>query len=140
MAESRSEYEAQALKDLIEVAVALKKSGMLDLLKALSERSEELMTLMADDITLYRALGLMDAAGSGLDKVDPDDIIDSKQTIEDLTRCTIRSMAEVSRKGVKPVGLTGMLGALRDKDVQVGLGLLIQLAKGLGACYSSRKK
>ncbi len=135
----RGELEAQALKDLIEVAVALKKSGMLDLLKALSEKSEELMTLMADDITLYRAIGLMDAAGAGIYKADPDDIIDSKLAIEDLTKCTVKSMAELSRKGAKPVGLLGALGALRDRDVQVGLGILIQIAKGLGACYSKKK-
>ncbi|MEB3773790.1 MAG: DUF1641 domain-containing protein [Desulfurococcales archaeon] len=140
MEEARSQYEAQALKDLIEVAVALKKSGMLDLLKALSEKSEELMTLMADDIALYRALGLADAAVSAIDKVDPDDIINSKKTIEGLTMCAVKALAEAGKTEPKPVGgVFGLMGALRDKDVQVGLGLMIQIAKGLGACYRSKK-
>jgi len=135
MEEVRGEYEAQALKDLVEIAVALKKSGVLDLLKVLSEKSDELLTLLADDITVYRAVGLADAALTGLYKSEPDDIIGSKKVIEDLTRCTIKSLSKAGSEGVKPVGLTGLIGALRDRDVQVGLGLLIQIARGLGSCY-----
>jgi len=47
---------------------------------------------------------------------------------------TAVAVAEVE----KPIGLMGLLAALRDPDVQRGLGYLVSLLKQLGKCMEKR--
>ena len=132
------ELEAKALAELIEIAVKLKESGILDLLRELADMADEIVSSIADDAGLYRTLGLADAAQSGLAKVEDDDFIQAKIVLENLVKCSMKGLAEAGRKEIPRVGLFGMLGALRDKDVQKGLGLLLALAKGMGACVDEK--
>ncbi|ALL01907.1 hypothetical protein Pyrde_1864 [Pyrodictium delaneyi] len=129
----------KALETLVEVAVYLKESGILDLLRVVAERSGELLTIIANDPALHRVSALADGATRGITRLKPEEVISVKQNIEKLTECTLRSMAAVNPADVKPVGLFGMLGALRDRDVQRGLGLLLAIAKNLGACTARTK-
>lgn len=127
-----AEKELESIKTLARVAVSLKEAGILDLLAELAERSEEILTSMAGDRSLYRTLGVADALQTGVNKVGDDDFIDAKAALEELARCGLKGLAYAYREA-KPVGLLSLLGAIRDPDVQKGLGILIAIAKGLGA-------
>ena len=61
-----------------------------------------------------------------------------KMNLEELTYCTLNALAAAKSSEAKRVGLFGMLSALRDLDVQLGLGLLLAIAKNLGACIRSQ--
>ncbi len=137
--EMGKELEAKALADLIDIAVRLKESGILDLLRELADMADEIVSAVADDAGLYRTLGLADAAQSGLAKVEDDEFIQAKMALEDLVRCSMKGLAEAGKGDIPRVGLTGMLGALKDKDVQKGLGLLLTIAKGVGSCVDEKK-
>jgi len=132
------EEAVKALETLIETAVLLKESGMLDMLRVIAEKSGELLALIGNDVGLARALGLAHAAHSALEnRVSGSDITAAKNLIETMTSCTIKAMAQTDPAKAKPRGLFGMLGALRDRDVQMGLAVLLDLAKHLGACIRS---
>ncbi len=129
------EEAVKALETLIETAVMLKESGMLDMLRVIAEKSGELLALIGNDVGLARALGLAHAAHSALEnRVTGADVAGAKNLIETMTGCTIKAMAKTDPAKAKPRGLFGMLGALRDRDVQMGLAVLLDLAKNLGAC------
>lgn len=132
------EEASKALESLVETAVALKRSGILDMLRIIAEKSDELLALIGNDVPTQRALGLAHAAQSGLAKLTPGEVLGAKNTIELMTACSLKAMASTKPEEVKPKGLFGMLGALRDKDVQVGLAFLLAVAKGLGACIRSQ--
>ena len=134
----RDEEAIKALETLVETAVMLKETGMLDMLRVIAEKSGELLALIGNDVGIARALGLLHAAQSGLEnRVTGDDVRDAKKLIETMTGCTVKAMAATDPAKAKPRGLFGMLGALRDKDVQMGLAVLLDLAKNLGACIRS---
>jgi uncharacterized protein YjgD (DUF1641 family) len=125
---------SKALEALVETAVALKRSGMLDMLRVVAEKSGELLALIGNDVATQRALGIVHAAQSGMEKVEPDEILNAKPVVELMTSCGLKAMANTKPEKVKPKGLFGLLGAMRDKDVQVGLALLLEIARNLGAC------
>lgn len=134
------EESMKALEALMEVAVYLKESGILDLLRIVAERSSELLALIGNDPAVHRASALAGGATRGITRLKPEEIVAAKQSIEKLTECTLRSIAAVDPAEAEPVGLFGMLGALRDRDVQRGLGLLLAIAKNLGACTAAKKQ
>ena len=134
-----AQEELESIKTLARIAVALKQSGILDLLAELAERSEEILTSLAGDKSLYRALGVADALQEGINKVGDDDFIDAKAALEELTRCSMKGLAHAYREA-KPVGLLGLLTSVRDPDVQKGLGILLSIAKGLGAACGEEEE
>ena len=134
------EESMKALEALMEIAVYLKESGILDLLRVVAERSNELLALIGNDPAIHRATALAHGATRGITRLKPEEVVAAKQNIEKLTECTLRSMASVDPAEAKPVGLFGMLGMLRDRDVQRGLGLLLAIAKNLGACAAAGKQ
>ncbi len=131
--------EIESLKTLARVAVELKRTGILDLLAELAERGEEILTSLSGDKALYRALGLADALQGGINRVEDDAFIDAKAALEELTRCSVKGLAYAYNEA-KPVGLLGLLGALRDEDVKRGLGMLVAIAKGMGAACGGEEK
>ncbi|RUM48106.1 MAG: hypothetical protein DSY37_00550 [Hyperthermus sp.] len=135
------EESLRALETLVEVAVRLKEAGILDMLRVIAEKGEELMALLGNDVGIMRMLGLAHAAHSALEHgVTADDVAGAKRVIELLTSCGLKAMASTEPSRVKPRGLFGMMGALRDRDVQVGLSLLLDIAKNLGVCVRQRTR
>lgn len=52
-------------------------------------------------------------------------------TLAELGDCVVEGRARATEQGTK-VGPFGIVGALRDDDVQKGMGLLIEIARALG--------
>jgi len=134
------EIEVQALKDLIEVAVELKKSGLLGMLKDFLTDTEDFMSSFANDRSSFRLLALLGALLEAARRLDGAQISSIKKTTEDTSYCLLNSLAEIDPAKAKPRGLGGMMSALRDPDVQKGLGFLIALAKSLGGCLNKLEK
>ena len=131
--------EIEALKTLVEVAVKLKESGMLDMLRVIAEKGMELLPMIQNDIPVQRAAALADAALRAIERLSPEETLRVKLNTQTVAECTFKALASVEASRVKPVGMGGMLSALRDKDVQTGLGLLLAIAKALGACIRSKQ-
>ncbi len=130
--------EVEALKTLVEVAVKLKESGVLDMLRVVAEKGMELLPMIQNDVSVHRAAALADAALRAIEALKPEEVLQAKLNTQAVAECTFRALASVDAGSVKPVGMGGLLGALRDKDVQTGLGLLLAIAKALGACIRSK--
>lgn len=120
----------KALEDLARIAYRLKESGLLDMLVVLAEKYEEILQGLTDQRTLH-ALALVQAFLDGVREADP---WKYKPAIQLMTHCVFESMDPGRLSNAKPVGLMGLLSALRDPDVSFGLGLLIAMAKSLGGC------
>lgn len=131
--------DVEALRELVEIAVLLKETGILDLLRVVAEKGHELLALVGNDVGIARMAGLAYAVQAGLEKPSAEDIRDARRLVEKLVSCSISASARVSREEVKPVGLLGLLGALRDRKVQVALGLLLSLARSLGGCIEGAR-
>jgi len=132
------EEAVKALETLIETAVALKRSGMLDMLRIVAEKSNELLALIGNDPSIQRSLGLVHAAQSGIAQVEPQEVLAAKNVVELMTACGLKAMAATKPEEAKPKGLFGILGAMRGKDVQAGLALMLLIAKNLGACIRQK--
>lgn len=113
-ARERGEAEARALEHLVEVAVRLEESGVLDLLEALADRRvvESASRLLLTTGTL-RALDNLEALADALGRV-----------------------AEALGEPPEPLGVKGLLDALRDPRVQRGLGVLVNVLRALGEATS----
>ena len=139
MAEEKfSEVEVEALQELMEVAVAMKKSGLLGMMKELLADTEAGFHAILSDPVLIRYLALIGAALEAGRRLDPAKIPQAKKTVEDATYCALEGLASIDPAKVEGKGLFGLLGALRDPQVQKGLGLLIALAKAMGACLEKQ--
>ncbi|MEB2837232.1 MAG: DUF1641 domain-containing protein [Desulfurococcales archaeon] len=101
---------AEALEKLVRVAVKLDEAGVLDLLEALA------------DGRLIREF--LEAALSG-------GAIRVLDQLNDIVK-EIGEVADAIVAEPRPVGLSGLLRALRDPEVQRGLGRLIALLRALG--------
>lgn len=130
--EERMEEAGKALEELLDMLTKLKESGLLDMLKAMLEHYEDLMTYMAQDRRLFKAMVMVEGALNGIEEADAAKI---KYASMGLSQCSTKALEEIMDKGVEPVGLMGLLKALRDPDVMYGLGLMIAMAKGIGKCF-----
>jgi uncharacterized protein YjgD (DUF1641 family) len=138
MAEGKDvELSSSALEELLEVAAKLKESGLLDTLKAMLERYEDLMTLLADDRRLFHALAIMEGALNGLEESDPAKM---KWATTQMMSCLTKGVEDVADGKVEPVGLMGLMKALREPEVMYGLGVLLAMARALGRCVMQSKK
>ncbi len=127
---------ARALERLAEAAAKLQESGVLGMLTAMMEKGEEILEIGMNDRRVHHALAALDAAMNPLEEVDP---VTFKENIESLTECTLKALnSEDFVKRARSVGMLGLLKALKDPDIAAGLGVMLYLAKVMGACL--RKK
>ena len=131
------ELEGKALEELVELLEKLKESGLLDTLKAMLERYEDLMTLLAEDRRMFHAMAVAEGALNGLEEADPAKL---KWATMGLVKCMAKGMEELYEGKVEKVGLVGLLKALREPEVMVGLGALLTMARALGRCMMESKK
>ncbi|MCE4627619.1 MAG: DUF1641 domain-containing protein [Desulfurococcales archaeon] len=134
------ELEVQALKDLLEVAVKLKEMGIIGMLKEFLSNSEENLAGLQADVSLLRLGVLLGAMLEASRRLPGEKTASLKMNVEDASYCLFSSLADTNPAKTKKVGLTGLMGALRDPDVQKGLGFLIGMAKNLGACLRKLEK
>ncbi len=132
------EESLKALEALVETAVKLKESGILDALRVIAERSAEIFAYVANEVPLHRFAALGDAATAAIGKLKPEEVLDLRLTVEQASECLFKSLASTKVENVQPVSTFGLLRVLGDKDVQIGLGFLIAIAKNLGACIRSK--
>jgi len=126
----------EALKELAELAVALKKSGLLGMAKQFLDKSEDMLDLMQNDTGLLRLVAVAAAILEAARRVDPGRVYAIQTNTEKAFTCLLEGLGSADPAKSKPRGLTGLMGALRDPDVQKGLGFIIDLAKALGGCLN----
>lgn len=137
--EASPEIQAQTIGQLLNSIAALKKSGLLGLLNYLAEKSDDTFLTVADDPVIMRLAGLLATLGRGIEKVDGTQYAKAKMAMEDLTNCAFNALGNIDVSKERKLGLMGLMRALGDPDVAQGLGILIDIAKGLGACARSKK-
>ncbi len=133
--------QEKVLKELVDLAIKMKEAGILGWLKAFTENADKLIALAAADEALARSLGIAHAISEGITEPETNELINAKKSIKELSACTLKALASFEAGNIKPVGgILGLLKALGDEDVKMGLGALITLAKGLGACLKAHSK
>jgi len=130
--------EIAAVKELVEVAVALKKSGTLGILKAMTENGDKLLETISEETAVLRLLSVGNAALEPVRELEVEDVRKLSWNTEELVKALLKALAETNPKEVPRVGMTGAIGYLRDEDVQKGLGFLLTLAKNLGAVLNEK--
>ncbi len=136
----KDEIEIQALKELAEIAAEMKKAGILEWLRVFIKEQEEFLSAFNSDPALLRSLGLLGALMDAIRRLDGGEVAGVKDGLEKTLYCALHGFSSVDPAKAKPRGLTGLMGALRDPDVQKGLGFLIDLAKALGSCLNKQAK
>lgn len=134
------EVQAQTIGELLNAIASLKKSGILGLINYLAEKSDDTFLTIADDPVIMRLAGLLATLGRGIEKVDGIQYAKAKMAVEDLATCAFNALGDIDVSKPRKLGLMGLMRALGDPDVSQGLGILLDLAKGLGACARSKKK
>jgi len=134
------EEGVKALQELLEVAVELKKSGVLGWLKTLAENSEKIIELAASDYPLFRLLALLQAAAGGAARLEPGEFAEARRNTEETIHCLFSGLRRADPAKAPKVGMLGLTSALRDPAVQKGLGLLLEIARGLGECAEAKSK
>ena len=129
-----------ALEELLEVAVELKKSGVLGWLRALAEMGEKLQELVVSEEPLFRLLGLLQALQGGVSRLEPGEYAQARRNAEETVQCLFKGLTRASPAEAPKPGLLGLMGALRDERVRKGLGLLLSLAAGLGECAIEKER
>ncbi|WP_099211008.1 DUF1641 domain-containing protein [Thermococcus henrietii] len=130
--------EISAVKELVEVAVALKKSGTLGILKAMTENGDKLLETIAEEKVVLRLTAIGNSALEPVRELEVEDVRKLSWNTEELVKALLKALAETNPKEVPKVGTTGAIGYLRDEDVQKGLGFLLTLAKNLGAVLNEK--
>ncbi len=132
------EVQAEALAQLLDSIVALKKSGLLGLLTHLADKADESFLAVATDPALMRLMAVLASLSYGISKVDATDLSNAQNNLTDLSSCAFEALGKVNLSEPKKVGLMGLLRSLNDPDVSQGLGILLDLAKQLGACVRAK--
>lgn len=141
--EALSGAEAEALRELAEIAVMLKKSGLLGWIRAFIENGDKLVEAFTSEYGLFRALGMIEAVNAGICSLDTGEFIDARMNTEKAMKCLFKALSEADPSKTPRTGLIGLAAMMRDRDVQKGLGYLLFLAKAVGACmgeYESKAK
>ncbi|MEB3765449.1 MAG: DUF1641 domain-containing protein [Desulfurococcales archaeon] len=132
--------EVAALKELMEVAVLLKKSGILGMLKNFLSDSEALMEAFQNDTSMTRLIALLGGVMEATRRVDGAQMASMKENTEETVHCAFQGLATTDPVKANKMGMFGLLGALRDPDVQKGLGFVMMLLKNIGACLNAKEK
>ena len=130
--------EVAAVRELAEVALALKKGGTLGILKAMTENGDKLLETVAEEKALLRLMGVGNAALEPVREIETAEVREISWNTEELVRALLKALAKTDPKEAPKVGMTAALGYLRDEDVQKGLGFLLVLAKNLGAALNGK--
>jgi len=138
--EAPPEVQAQALAQLLDAIVGLKRSGLLGLLSYIADRADESFLAAATDPTLMRLLAVLASLQRGITNVDADDLSRAQNNLEDLTSCAFKALGSVDLSQPRRIGLFGLLNKLNDPDISQGLGILLDIAKGLGSCVRAKSK
>ena len=134
------ELQAQALAQLLDAIVGLKRSGLLGLLSYLADKADESFLAAATDPALMRLLAVLASLQRGITRVDADDLSRAQNNLEDLTSCAFKALGSVDLSQPRRIGLIGLLNKLNDPDISQGLGILLDIAKGLGSCVRAKSK
>ncbi|WP_457751703.1 DUF1641 domain-containing protein [Thermococcus sp.] len=130
--------EVEAVKELVEVAVALKKAGILGILKSFTENGDKLLETIAEEKAVMRLTAVGNAALEPVRELELDEVRKLSWNTEELVGALLKALAKTNPKESPKVGMTAALGYLRDEDVQKGLGFLLTLAKNLGAALNGK--
>ena len=131
---------AASLAKLLDAIVGLKRSGLLGLLSYLADRAEESFLAAATDPALMRLLAVLASLQRGITRVDAVDLSRAQNNLEDLTSCAFKALGSVDLSQPRRIGLFGLLNKLNDPDISQGLGILLDIAKGLGSCVRAKSK
>ncbi len=134
------EVQAQALAQLLDAIVGLKRSGLLGLLSYIADRADESFLAAATDPALMRLLAVLASLQRGITRVDAVDLSRAQNNLEDLTSCAFKALGSVDLSQPRRIGLIGLLNKLNDPDISQGLGILFDIAKGLGSCVRAKSK
>lgn len=134
------ELQAQALAQLLDAIVGLKRSGLLGLLSYLADKADESFLAAATDPALMRLLAVLASLQRGITKVEAEDLSRAQNNLEDLTSCAFKALGSVDLSQPRRIGLIGLLNKLNDPDISQGLGILLDIAKGLGSCVRAKSK
>ena len=132
------EVQAQALAELLDALVNLKRSGLLGLLSYLADKAEESFLAAATDPALMRLLAILSSLSYGISKVDATDLSNAQNNLADLTSCAVEALGKVDLSAARGVGLLGLMRSLSDPDVSQGLGVLLEIARQVGACIRAK--
>jgi len=131
---------AASLAKLLDAIVGLKRSGLLGLLSYLADKADESFLAAATDPALMRLLAVLASLQRGITRVDADDLSRAQNNLEDLTSCAFKALGSVDLSQPRRIGLFGLLNKLNDPDISQGLGILLDIAKGLGSCVRAKSK
>lgn len=124
------ERYVRALESLLDTLVAMEESGLLSLMKGLSDR--DLISGVNDlliGLGTLRLLDNFDKIQEALAKLDYDKL---PKLVELLNR-----VAEALEREHEPAGILDLLKAGRDPNVRKSLGLLLEIARELGKADGS---
>lgn len=111
------------IKELVNILFEFKRSGVLDdLLNAAASLRFLTEGLLTRDF-MERVAKLQEVA-----------LVAGTNLAMDTSKIDRLTYAIAAADDAKPVGLFGLLSALRDPEVQKGLGFLIAVLKKLGSC------
>ncbi len=122
-----------ALERALDLLVKLDEMGVLETLDEVLEPEviEYLMRYLMHP-GLLRAADRLDIVFDALGRID----IEAAAGQAELLNKALKSVP----KEAKPVGLGGLLSALRDPDVQRGLGFLVEFLRNLGKELTKEKE
>jgi len=128
------EVQAQALAQLLDAIVGLKRSGLLGLLSYIADKADESFLAAATDPALMRLLAVLASLQRGITRVDADDLSRAQNNLEDLTSCAFTALGRTDVSEERRLGLLGAADKLMDPDVQTSLWVILEVAKQLGRC------
>jgi len=129
----RAEYE-RLLQDV--QALRREVEELSSLLLPVKFVLEKLPHLMADIQVFKVAAPLI----STLSIMDSADLNAMGAAMQGGVVCASKALRQVAEDGAPRVGLFGLLSALRDPEVQKGMGLLVTLLKAMGSCMEESLK
>jgi len=113
----------RGLDDILDVMARLASSGLLD--------SESIQGLA-------RLALIIEAAGRGASRLESSEAVAAADRISTIVECLLKAASKLDPERVEPVGLLGLMRSLGDPDFQRGLGLLVELVRGLGRCCADK--
>ncbi|WP_335998795.1 DUF1641 domain-containing protein [Halorientalis halophila] len=112
------------LAEAIETLARLQRSGTLDDVLALAD-TLSLLTAAMDDEMVTNLTATGSRLGELADTAADDDVAGSLESV-------LEALGEAGDQPPEPPGVLGMLRAMRDPDVQAGMGFLLAVAGALG--------
>jgi uncharacterized protein YjgD (DUF1641 family) len=118
------EENDESLAEALETLATLQETGTMDDLASMADMMALLTAATTDDMAMeLSSMGgrLMELGDAAADE-------DVAQGLEDA----LAAVGEANSAEAEPVGMIGLLSAMRDPEVQAGLGFILALARALG--------